>query len=66
MLVEERTDTLVVEDMRAGTGRQFYPQICTHAMNNDWHTVTENRQIQQSVTLTFFLPTGAEGLSLAL
>lgn len=27
----------------------------THAMNRDWHTVTENRQIQQSVTLALLL-----------
>lgn len=24
-------------------------------MKSDWHTVTENKQIQQSVTLAFFL-----------
>jgi hypothetical protein len=26
----------------------------TYAMNKDWQTVTENKQIQQSVTLAFF------------
>lgn len=56
MLVEEGTDALVVKDVRAGTDVSSASKITkAYAMKSDWQTVTEKRQIQQSVTLALAL-----------
>ena len=61
VLLQQGPDALVMKHMRArpvvsaSTGQ-------THAMNSDWHTVTENRQMQQSVTLVFLLRLGVSVL----
>jgi hypothetical protein len=77
VLHEQRPDALVVEHMRAGPeanqqsvfGARVQREdraVATHAMNSDWHTVTENKQMQQSVTLALvFLPDGTSALALA-
>lgn len=56
MLLQKRTNTLVVKDVRTRPVRSALAltvpmTLLAHAMKSDWQTVTENRQIQQSVTL---------------
>lgn len=79
VLHEQRPDTFVVEHMRARpeANQQFAHfsapgstaqtgAVATHAMNSDWHTVTENKQMQQSVTLALvFRPGATSALALA-
>ena len=61
ILLKQRSDALVVEHMRAGPVDQPHLEHVnqsTHAMKSDWQTVTENKQMQQSVTLALIFLLG--------